>query len=349
MPIWLLKDTSEYVYGIIAPSVTYNAQTGTSFDFRYLGYPTPDKNYRIFISRSTEVDQEYTAEYWDNKFLDGKFRLYARLSFFRDSQYRFFGLGPQSREADETDYSDVEFTPAFKLGYRLPHNFELSYGETLRWVTIRPGTVNSLPYIQDRFPKLQGIDGGAAIERRLTLSYDTRDDEVFPSRGWYANAFEELLQSFTHDRVFTRTGGDVRKFYTLDDDKRFITVVKAAVEVTGGRNIPFWEESTIGGENTLRGFGDYRYRDNNFILLNLEERIRLFRWHLFGVWSEWEAAPFVDVGKVFSSFRKDFFEDYQFNPGIGFRAIVQPNIVGRVDIGYGHDGLAAFVGLDFPF
>jgi hypothetical protein len=42
-------------------------------------------------------------------------------------------------------------------------------------------------------------------------------------------------------------------------------------------------------------------------------------------------------------------ENFEFNPGVGFRATVRPNIVGRVDIGVGKDGPALFVGLGYPF
>lgn len=348
MPVWLLKEQNEYVYAIIAPSVIYNENTGTNITFRYLGFPSVDKNYRIFVNRSLGTDQEYTGEYWDNKFMDGKFRLFGRLTFFRDTTYRFFGLTEQSREIDETNYANIEFSPQFSLGYYLPHNFVLSYGEKLRWVTIRRGTADSLPFIQSEYPKLEGINGGAVIERRLKLTYDTRDDEVFPTEGWYSNIYGEIGQSFSHGRTYTRTGLDARTYISFSD-KRFITVLKGEFQLTAGHKVPFFAESTLGGENTLRGLGNYRFRDDGYILLNVEERIRLFKLHIFGVWSEWEAAPFVDVGRVYSSFSKDFFNDYQINPGVGFRAIVQPNIVGRVDFGYGSEGLTAFVGLDFPF
>ncbi len=348
MPVLLLKEQNEYVYAIIAPSVVVNDNTGTNLTFRYLGFPTVDKNYRIFVNRSMGTDQEYTGEYWDNKFADGKFRLYGRLTFFRDTTYRFFGLTQHSREIDETNYSNLELSPQFSLGYYLPHNLILSYGEKLRWVTIRRGSATSLPFIQSEYPSLEGINGGAVIERRVKLTYDTRDDEVFPTKGVFANVFEEIGQSFSHGRTFTRTGLDARTFISLSD-KRFITVLKGEFQLVAGHKVPFYEESTLGGENTLRGLGNYRYRDDGYILLNVEERIKLFRIHIFGVWSEWEAAPFVDAGRVYSSFRKDFIEDYQFNPGVGFRAIVQPNIVGRVDLGYGREGLNAFVGIDFPF
>jgi outer membrane protein assembly factor BamA len=348
MPVFLLKEKSEYIYGIIAPSVIYNANTGVNITFRYLGYPTTDENYRIFINRSTKVDQEYTGEYWNYKILDDKFKIYARMTFFRDSTYRFFGLTQGSPEKDETNYSNEELTPEFVLGYYLPHNFLISYGERLRWVTILKGTAKSLPYIKDEFPSLQGINGGAVIERQATLSYDTRDETLFPTKGWYSNLYGMLGQSFTHDRVFSRIGIDGRTFISTDG-KGFVTVLRAAFQMTGGHDIPFFELSTIGGENTLRGFGDFRFRDKGYILFNVEERIRLFKLRLFDVWSEWEMAPFVDMGRVYSSLRKEPLEDYQINPGVGFRAIVQPNVVGRVDLGYGKEGINAFVGLDFPF
>lgn len=348
MPVFLRKEQNEYVYAIVAPSVIYNGVTGMNFTFRYLGYPSVDKNYRIFVNRSTKVDQEYTGEYWDDKFLDGKLRLYGRASFFKDSQYRFFGLGERTATEDESNYLNSEMNAQFSLGYYLPNDFMLSYGEKLRWLTIRRGKVKELPYMRTKFPTLEGQTGGAVHDRRLTLTYDTRDDEVYPGSGWYANAFQEVGVGYTRSRTYSRSGIDGRTYISFFD-KRLTTVLKGAVEITGGRKVPFFERSTIGGENTLRGYGTYRYSDDGFILLNVEERIRLFKMHIFGVWSDWEAAPFIDMGRVYSSFSKDFFHHYQVNPGVGFRAIVQPNVVGRVDFGYGKEGLTAFVGLDFPF
>jgi hypothetical protein len=48
---------------------------------------------------------------------------------------------------------------------------------------------------------------------------------------------------------------------------------------------------------------------------------------------------------ITSSRRKNF----KYNPGIGFRGLVLPNIVGRVDTGVGNEGVAVFAGLGYPF
>ncbi len=113
--------------------------------------------------------------------------------------------------------------------------------------------------------------------------------------------------------------------------------------------MPFLERSILGGETTLRGYGRNRFIDSSYLLLNLEERIRLFRWALFNVNTDWELAPFIDLGSVMKNILEASPHAFQFNPGIGFRAVVRPNIVGRVDIGFGNEGPAVFVGLGYPF
>jgi hypothetical protein len=52
---------------------------------------------------------------------------------------------------------------------------------------------------------------------------------------------------------------------------------------------------------------------------------------------------------VVRSILKTRSKNIQFNPGIGFRAVVRPNIVGRIDVGFGDEGIAVFVGLGYPF
>ncbi len=348
MPVWLFKD-HEYIYGIFAPSVIYNDNTGLNFTLRYFGYPTVERRYRLFFNRSIGVDHEVSAEYWDDKFSSGRFKVYAKATYFRDSTYRFFGLTEASREEDETNYSNVEFSPEVSVGYYLPHNLTLSLREKFRLVSIRRGKLDTLPYTRSVYNSLDGISGGAALNNRLSLTYDSCAGGVCPTEGWLATIYGEANVGFSNTRFYTRIGLDVKKYFTLDSDGRFITVVKGAIELTGGRHVPFFERSTIGGENTMRGYGRYRFVDDGFILINIEERIRVFKLYLFGVWSDWEVAPFVDIGRVYSSFGKEFFRHYKINPGVGFRAIVEPNVVGRVDLGYSEEGLTAFVGLDFPF
>ena len=91
-----------------------------------------------------------------------------------------------------------------------------------------------------------------------------------------------------------------------------------------------------------------RFVDDNLYLVNLEERIRIHEKRIFDNPIELEAAPFLDFGRVNRNFI-DRLQRTQFNPGVGIRALSRPNVVGRLDVGYGKDGGNVFVGLDYPF
>jgi len=70
---------------------------------------------------------------------------------------------------------------------------------------------------------------------------------------------------------------------------------------------------------------------------------------MFNVNTEFEIAPFIDMGRTYHNFKYKQFNEYELTPGIGFRGIVRPNLVGRVDWGYSDEGGAVFAGLDYPF
>jgi outer membrane protein assembly factor BamA len=117
------------------------------------------------------------------------------------------------------------------------------------------------------------------------------------------------------------------------------------------RGIPFYERPMLGGENTLRAFGQNRFISNTAMLLNIEERIQLKEVRIFEYAVDLQVAPFLDIGRVQpqSLGEKLNLTNWQINPGIGLRVLAKPHIVGRADFAYGHDGFNAFVGIDYPF
>src|SRR5262249_29438795 len=55
-------------------------------------------------------------------------------------------------------------------------------------------------------------------------------------------------------------------------------------------NVPFYLMPSLGGQDTLRGYLDYRFHDRDLLLVNAESRLALFR-HL-------DAVLFADAGDV---------------------------------------------------
>jgi len=136
--------------------------------------------------------------------------------------------------------------------------------------------------------------------------------------------------------------------------------------VTSGAGTPFWLLSSLGGETgvnksalglplgtaeTWRGGGAGRFVDRNLAAANVELRIRTFELSVSGAHVILELAPFVDVGRVFSSLDTNPFaiDDQHPAGGVGFRAVVRPFVVGYVDVAYGPNGTEVFSGINYPF
>ena len=163
-------------------------------------------------------------------------------------------------------------------------------------------------------------------------------------------AYAELNQNLRNGEypLYSRYGVELKKLFP-NASKRAILVVRGELQATLGEQVPFYERSSLGGPNNLRGYGADRFIDNHLVAFSVEERIHVFRVRMMDVAAEFEVAPFIDTGKVFPSYRTPNFSHYQITPGLGFRGIVRPSVVGRLDYGYSTEGGAVFAGLDFPF
>jgi outer membrane translocation and assembly module TamA len=201
------------------------------------------------------------------------------------------------------------------------------------------------------FPTVPGVQGHTTIVgHRASFHYDTRNNLVTPTDGMAVNAYAELNQNTSNSvhPVYSRYELEVKKLLP-SESKRAILVVRADLQATIGDEVPFFEQSSLGGQNNLRGYGVDRYIDKNLVAFSVEERLHVARTRIAGVTADFEIAPFLDTGQVFNSWRDVSFTNYRVTPGLGFRGIIRPNVVGRVDYGFSKEGGAVFAGLDFPY
>lgn len=347
---FLIHNNKDEVSTLLAPQVNYNKNYGFTASLYGAFYPSRSRYWEANLSQSTKVNFDYEIKGRDKTFMDEKLELNAFIFAFADGSARFFGFQARTPQQQETNYTDQEIGFNISAGYEVFKNLQVVIGERFRNVDIHKGAVIAVPFIRDRFSAAQvhGINGFVAHAQRLSLVYSTLDSRDMPTKGAFAKATAEvsgkILGSSTDYRHFE---AEVKGYVPLDD-ARYVSVARIAYSQTMG-GAPFLEQSILGGETTLRGYGRNRFIDNSYLLLNLEERIRLFRWELFNVNTDWEVAPFIDFGSVMKSISQAQGRDFEFNPGLGLRAVVRPNIVGRIDVGFGTDGPAVFVGLGYPF
>jgi len=348
---FLLHNAKDEVSTLIVPQANYNQYFGVTTTLYGAFYPTAEQTLRVNLSKATTINQEFRARYEDRKFLSDRWDLYCTAFNFTDGSARFFGFQSTSSPENETNYAYHEAGLGASLGYRLNERWELLFADRYKRVKVDRGAVPSVPFITDRFSadQVPGVNGYYVHAQKLSVVYSTLDSIGMPTTGRYfrlstENNSKSLGSSETYLGVEVES-----KLYHPYKDGRYLTVIRLAGNQTVGNHVPFLERSILGGETTLRGYGQNRFIDKSFLLLNLEERIRLFRWEIFNVKADWEVAPFIDFGSVMSTLVEANTRSFEFNPGVGLRAVVRPNIVGRIDVGIGREGPAVFVGLGYPF
>jgi len=353
---FLIHDTRDEIYSLLAPQLNYNQNFGFTGTLYGSVNPSPEQNIEFNLSQSQKKNFDYEARIRDISLMNGNLELKGFLGWFADGSSRFFGFHARTPGEQETNYTNREITYNLSATWFLGRHYYLELGHRFRSVSIGQGAITSVPFITEKFAKqdVPGVEGFTTHAPRISLIYSTYDSKTLPTYGGYARiTFEPTIKLLGGAEDYRHYEVEVKGYLPHDQEKRFISVFRLMYNQTLGdtdnSKVPFLEQSILGGENTLRGYGKNRFIDNSFLLLNLEERIRLFRWEIFNVTADWEVAPFIDLGAVMESFDKASSRNFEFNPGVGFRATVRPNIVGRVDIGVGKDGPAVYVGLGYPF
>jgi len=150
------------------------------------------------------------------------------------------------------------------------------------------------------------------------------------------------------DADYIRYGLDGKRFFLWNNPK-YVTVLHGLYEWANGPNVPFYELPSLGGRETLRGYGKGRFVDRGRLVLNAEHRINFATLSMMGIQANFEIAPFIDIGSVFPTLpdlqRQNVHPVY----GGAFRTAVKPNVVGDVEVGLGREGPAVFVDINYPF
>ena len=348
-PILFTEPDGELKY-LLAPMIVRNSIVGTRGSFNVFRYEPGGREIRFTGSFTERIERKVVFSYTDPAFSQGRYSLNFGASFFKNATSRFFGLGQATTETEQTNYTAREARANWRFGVYANEVTQIAFGQRFRQVSLQRGGTN-LPFTGDQFPSVDGVQGETLIlGHRATFYYDTRNNLVSPTDGMAVTAYAEVNQNLRNEDhfVYSRYEFEVKKLFP-SESKRAILIVRADLQATIGDQVPFFEQSSLGGQNNLRGYGVDRFIDKNLVAMSIEERIHMVRTKFAGVTADFEIAPFLDTGQVFNDYKDVSFKSYRMTPGIGFRGIVKPNVVGRVDYGYSREGGAIFAGLDFPY
>ncbi|MEA3493929.1 MAG: BamA/TamA family outer membrane protein [Candidatus Margulisiibacteriota bacterium] len=129
----------------------------------------------------------------------------------------------------------------------------------------------------------------------LTLSYDTRDFWLNPTKGrFYSLSLKQGWKHSSGTTTFFKIGGDVNHYYPVQSNQVFATHIGSGI---GFGDVPIGEEYWAGGANTVRGYyPSEARRGTRKLIFNAEYRLNfseLFQGVFFYDWGNaWnEGAP----------------------------------------------------------
>ena len=341
---------------ITAPDVFHSQYFGWGAGISMYGYPSEDSQWLVTGSIKERVERGFDARY-----LAGQTRT-TPLSWSVETLYdingtaRFFGIGNETPDYNESTYVKDRAALVASLGYNFTPELQLAWGTRWRRVDVRPGVLSGIPSIGTLYPDLNGLGNEHALEQTLTLTYDTRDSPIIPTRGARYLLYGGFAsRSFGSSVAYSFFGADARCYLPVGEH---ITLVlhAAARYMPSAEEAPFWALSSLGGDRSipnaqepLRSDGADRYVDENLLATGGELRARVAGFDAFGTRVSLELAPFIDAGKVFSNGFGNPLSDMHTAVGLGVRGVASPYVVGYVDVGYGRGKGVVFTGINYPF
>ncbi len=352
MPV-VLFHPEERIEAIFAPSIDYNAIESASLISRVFWYPTRREELFVYnaISLSEQADHEVRFHGRDRGVDLTDF--VARAYYYNDITQRFFGFGADTREDDETNYTQREIGIEGDVGYRFWDRLRAAGTFRYRRTTHEEGGIDDLDDTTDVFPDVPGVGAEDvdtfALGLRLTL--DLRDNAAIPNAGFYADLVGEAAdEALGSEFSFWRWIIDARAYVPLFAEK-WVHVMRVVHHgIDADPETPFWELPTLGGAVNLRGFGVGRFTDENYLLFSMEERLRVYEMVVRENRLILEYAGFADLGRVYGRGGGLDDKDWQLVVGAGARLLLPDSaIVARIDVGLGSEGPAVFVVLGYPF
>ena len=255
-------------------------------------------------------------------------------------QEDFFGIGNDSLSTQRSNYSlestDVGGLVALKLRPWLRFGTEMGYFSP----TLSPGTDPRFPSTELVFTDTEApglLEQPAYLYKTLFVEIDYRDQPGNPRSGGLWRAKYGAWNDRDLERYdFGRFDAEAAHFFPIFDKKRVIALRMGVSYVNNepGDRVPFYFMPYIGGSDTVRGFKEFRFRDENVMFMNAE-----YRWEAF---SGLDMALFVDVGEVSDKWETIDLRRAKKSYGLGFRFNNYKSVFMRFDVSVGGEGTQIF-------
>ena len=278
-----------------------------------------------------------------------KSRMFLGFNFTQNNfpQEDFFGIGSDSATEDRTSYRLETTEYSVSAGFRPVRKLDLGVRAAILNTNVGHGTDVRFSSTEEVFnpATTPGLDqqphykyGGAFAK------YDLRDHPGNPRSG----GLYQIEGGYYRDRdlgaySFRRWTMEAQQYFPFFNERRVIAV-RGKLELTNANSnqaVPFFLMPTVGGSDDLRGYREFRFRDRNAVVFNLE-----YRWEAF---SGLDLALFGDAANVFKEVDEIRLKKLKTAYGFGFRFNTEQSVFWRIDFGFSPEGMRPFIKFNHVF
>lgn len=305
------------------------------YHFRFAGQPASEPASTVPLLVAVTSKKELGVELSPEFFLPGKaYWLTGDFTGRLVPDNSFFGLGNDTRTADEETYRALAFGADTEWRRLVVGGLYLGVLQTLQWRAVEKVDPDGLLAMIDP----PGIGGGWTSGLGPQLAYDTRDNTHAPRRGSFAVLSLPIFGPSTGSEwAFTRITLDVRHFLSLSGPH--VLAFHLLFDAVLG-TAPFDRLPEIASSNAMRGYLRGRFRDRQALSFEVEYRFPIF-WRFGGV-------VFAGVGQVASSATDMRIERFHVAGGVGIRFTLVPEerLNLRLDVAAAPDGVHPYFAPD---
>lgn len=325
------KDTTRKASFMPIPVLGYAQETGFEFGLGALYSFYMDRKDTTNRSSNFSGTASYSTKKTYNLTLRGdawtpgnRYHFIGEVKF-RKMPFDFFGIGNNTSKLDEDRLVQQQIKIQFDAEKAFVKNaytgvsvgFE-NYDFTDKVIG---GIYTTSPILYDRA-------GGSVIYLGVSQSYDTRNSNNYPTKGFFGRVTYQYAPDFYGGSNFTgsQIKVNVRNFWSLVP--KVVLGVQGLYHTVQGTQTPFYLLPQLGNDEIMRGYYTGRYRDENLLAAQAEIRYRFM--NRFGI------VAFAGGGKVFANGNFSL-NDLKPNYGVGGRYFFDTakGLSVRVDYGVG--------------
>ncbi|TYR34689.1 BamA/TamA family outer membrane protein [Sphingobacterium phlebotomi] len=287
---------------------------------------------------SGQIQASVTADH----FSKGGWHFANQIRYVNNNRSYFFGLGHHAQRSNRTIYHNNVFSLAGSVTKGIGDRFFAGVGYQIRYDS-------SLDFDASAPLPIPDNNGGLLAGIGPVLQFDTRNDLLFPTKGYYVDlSFTRFGSWLKSDYGFSDVRIDYRGFHALPILTTGTTLaVQALYHGTMDGEAPFYQLPYLSADRILRGVWRNLYIDRQAVALQAE-----LRSNFSNIDPRYGYVLFAGAGDVAPNFFKGYTPDIVGVFGMGYRQQVIPKrkLQSRIDVSYttkGDFGIFGGLGLSF--